>query len=79
MRIRETQETRGDYCELIILMRFVETQGLMKHWEFNGGSLDSGRLIETHETQADCWGIMRLRDCGRLMRLRKTTVDSRDS
>ena len=74
MRIRETQETQGDYCGLIILMRLVETQGLMKLWEFNGGSLDSGRLIETeerllgnHETQ---------RDCGRLMRLRKTTVDS---
>ena len=60
MGIRETQETRGDYCGLIILMRLVETQGLMKLWEFNGGSLDSGRLIETQETQADCWGIMRL-------------------
>ena len=59
MRIRETQETRGDYCGLIILMRFVETQGLMKLWEFIGGSFDSGRLIETHETQGDYLGLTR--------------------
>ena len=57
MQIRETHETQGDYWGLMRLIRLVETQGLMKLWEFNGGSLDSGRLIET---QADCWGIMRL-------------------
>ena len=31
----------------------------MRLWESNGDSLDSGRLIEIYETQADCSGIMR--------------------
>ena len=41
MRLRETNETQGDYWTL---MRLIET---------DGDSRDSNRLLETHETQVD--------------------------
>ena len=45
----------------------------MRLRETTGDSWDSARLMETHETQGDYWGIRGL------MRLRKTTVDLGDS
>ena len=61
----------------------------MRLWETTGDSLDSARLMETHETQRDYRGLMRLKRllgthetlkdyCGlkRLMRIVETHGDS---
>ena len=50
MRLRETNETKGDYWTL---MRLRDSWGLMRLKQTTGDSRDSGRLMETHETQVD--------------------------